>query len=584
MAKRRRKRSADETEQAGSSVSPTDASSAAQSSPEMSSAKAPQAQAPQGTAPQGTGAPQRLAANDDSARATAPDSSGGPDSSGDPASVEDLANHPLFPRLPSLSRIMSVVMLMIGIVVIGALFYQVMAGFFVPLFLATLLVVIFRPVHQWIFTKVGSRPRLAALGTTLLIMIVVLLPVIVVLSVATSQFTAMVGRTDLNDLTAALERARQRLSISLDHPQQFRRLDKLSDSFDTPEQPEQVLANIEEARQLVRFLQEKVAQPPSEAAAAEAAGIVELRLDEFAEAVGRRMAEDRAHDSIGEIDAEEQCHKQSVIAVAAIRTWMRTLLGGTLRSQAKLLANPSEADFAALLRKGREALQPRFIQVTSATGAFLLQTGLGILILVISVYFFLLDGPVIIRTLMRLSPMDDNYERRLLLEFDRTSRAVVLASVASALVQGFLAATAFWLLGFHSVILLFLLTTIMALVPFLGAASVWVPCALWLAAVDQRWTAAIFLAIYGAAVVSSIDNVIKVYVLHGRSTLHPLFALLSVFGGVKVFGPIGVLIGPMIVVFLQTLLEILNHELVSTGTDEAHEAKKRAGSVETEPA
>jgi len=117
-------------------------------------------------------------------------------------------------------------------------------------------------------------------------------------------------------------------------------------------------------------------------------------------------------------------------------------------------------------------------------------------------------------------------------------------------------------------------------VPFLGAASVWVPCALWLAAVDQRWTAAIFLAIYGAAVVSSIDNVIKVYVLHGRSTLHPLFALLSVFGGVKVFGPIGVLIGPMVVVFLQTLLEILNHELVSTETDEAHEAKKRAGTPE----
>ena len=51
------------------------------------------------------------------------------------------------------------------------------------------------------------------------------------------------------------------------------------------------------------------------------------------------------------------------------------------------------------------------------------------------------------------------------------------------------------------------------------------------------------------------------YVLHGRSTLHPLFALLSVLGGVKVFGPIGILVGPMVVVFLQTLLEILNHEL-----------------------
>jgi predicted PurR-regulated permease PerM len=64
--------------------------------------------------------------------------------------------------------------------------------------------------------------------------------------------------------------------------------------------------------------------------------------------------------------------------------------------------------------------------------------------------------------------------------------------------------------------------------------------------------------------VSSIDNVIKAYVLHGHSQLHPLFALLSVLGGVHVFGPIGILVGPMVVVFLQTLLEILNHEL---GTD-----------------
>ena len=87
------------------------------------------------------------------------------------------------------------------------------------------------------------------------------------------------------------------------------------------------------------------------------------------------------------------------------------------------------------------------------------------------------------------------------------------------------------------------------------------PARSYLGAVEQRWTAAIFLAIYGAAVVSSIDNVIKMYVLHGRSTMHPLFALLSVLGGVQVFGPIGILVGPMVVVFLQTLLEILNHEL-----------------------
>ena len=57
------------------------------------------------------------------------------------------------------------------------------------------------------------------------------------------------------------------------------------------------------------------------------------------------------------------------------------------------------------------------------------------------------------------------------------------------------------------------------------------------------------------------DNVIKPYVLHGQSNLHPLLALLSVLGGVATLGPIGILVGPMVVAFLQTLLKILQREM-----------------------
>ena len=66
---------------------------------------------------------------------------------------------------------------------------------------------------------------------------------------------------------------------------------------------------------------------------------------------------------------------------------------------------------------------------------------------------------------------------------------------------------------------------------------------------------------YGAAVISTADNIIKPLVLHGQSKLHPLFAFLSVIGGLAMLGPIGILIGPMIVAFFQTLLEILHNEV-----------------------
>lgn len=484
---------------------------------------------------------------------------------------------PALPPLPSLSRILSVVMLILGILAVGALFYRVMAGFFVPLFLAALLVVLFRPVYLHILKRCKERRQLAAMATTLLIMSVVLLPIFLLISVAASQFTAMVSHVDFKDLSAALDRGREQVGISLPYAEQFRRLDSLSDSLDEPERPdisgtpiisgeaklakEMVLANITEALTLVKYLQAKVDGP---ATAEEAARIAEARLVEFRQSVKTHNADtdqSATDELIGKLSAEEKFHRQSVIASAAIRSWMRILLGGTFRSQIRLLANPSTESFKDLMNRGREVLQPRFVSLTSATGGFLLQSIIGMLVLVIAIYFFLLDGAGMIRTLMRLSPLDDNYESRLLLEFDRTSRAVVLASVCSALAQGLLAALAFWLCGFDSVIFLFLITSLMALVPFLGAASVWVPCVIYLGAVEQRWYAALALLIYGAAIVSSIDNVIKMYVLHGRSTMHPLFALLSVLGGVKVFGPIGILVGPMVVVFMQTLLEILNHEL-----------------------
>ena len=74
---------------------------------------------------------------------------------------------------------------------------------------------------------------------------------------------------------------------------------------------------------------------------------------------------------------------------------------------------------------------------------------------------------------------------------------------------------------------------------------------------------AIGLAIYGTAVVSAADNFIKPMVLHGQSNLHPLLALLSVLGGIQALGPIGIVVGPMVVVFLQTTLKILQRELLS---------------------
>ena len=116
-----------------------------------------------------------------------------------------------------------------------------------------------------------------------------------------------------------------------------------------------------------------------------------------------------------------------------------------------------------------------------------------------------------------------------------------------------------------------MVTMIASVIPFVGAAGIWIPTCIWIYLYQERivdgvvvtgdpWTA-IFLAAYCGGIVSTIDNLIKPMVLHGQSNLHPLLALMSVLGGVKALGPVGILVGPMLVAFIHALLVMVNKEL-----------------------
>ena len=227
------------------------------------------------------------------------------------------------------------------------------------------------------------------------------------------------------------------------------------------------------------------------------------------------------------------------------------------------LANPSLDQVEEYGSGIKDFARSFLVDLGTSTSSLLFRVLIGGFIMIISLYFFLLDGPAMLKSLKDLSPINDNHEQELIDEFGKVSRAVVVATLLAALVQGLLGGIGYYFAGLDSVFLLTVLTCCLALVPFLGAAAVWVPCALWLYFIDNNTAAAIGLAAYGLIVVSMSDNLIKPLVLHGQSNLHPLFALLSILGGVAALGPIGILIGPMVVAFLQTLLKILQRELAT---------------------
>jgi predicted PurR-regulated permease PerM len=249
------------------------------------------------------------------------------------------------------------------------------------------------------------------------------------------------------------------------------------------------------------------------------------------------------------------------------------MLGGTYVAWLKEAANPTAADIESLTQQGIDYIRPKLVSITGATGVAVVKLAIGTGIMIVAIFFFLYDGPGMVSTIMKLSPLDDRYEQELLLEFDRISRAVVLATIFSALAQGAVAGVGYYFAGLPSLVLLTLLTTVFALVPIFGPATVWVPVCLYLAIYEQNFWAAGLLAGWGVLVVGTIDNLVKAFVLHGQSQLHPLLALMSIIGGVQALGPIGIVVGPMVVAMLQTLLGILRRELTNLETAAAAPAE-----------
>lgn len=201
---------------------------------------------------------------------------------------------------------------------------------------------------------------------------------------------------------------------------------------------------------------------------------------------------------------------------------------------------------------------------------------IGLIVMTVSLFYFLADGRRMLEAVTRLIPLDVRYQWQLLQEFEEVSRAVVSSTLLAAIVQAILAGFGFYVAGLGNVFLLTLLTFFGALVPFVGAAAVWGTASLYLLFfVKDTWAAA-GLALWGVSVVSTVDNIIKPIVLHGQSKLHPLLALLSVLGGVGALGPIGIFVGPIAVAFLQAALTMLQVELDSLA-DEAGLAAAAGG-------
>jgi predicted PurR-regulated permease PerM len=100
-----------------------------------------------------------------------------------------------------------------------------------------------------------------------------------------------------------------------------------------------------------------------------------------------------------------------------------------------------------------------------------------------------------------------------------------------------------------------MLTGVMAMVPAFGAFLVWVPIALFLG-FTGHWGKAALLAVWGGAIVSTIDNFLYPVMVGPQLRQHTVAVLLSILGGIALFGVTGIILGPLAFTTATTLLEI----------------------------
>lgn len=187
----------------------------------------------------------------------------------------------------------------------------------------------------------------------------------------------------------------------------------------------------------------------------------------------------------------------------------------------------------------QEFLLERLRDITKSVPAAVLKLAITLVIF----FFFMRHGPGWAAQAQQGLPLAPEHSTRLFRIVEKTINAVFRGVILTAATQAILAGLGYWVAGAAVPILLACTTFITALIPFVGPAVVWLPVAIGLLISGKTW-AGIGLAIWGTLVVSLVDNTLRPWLIGREMKLPLLWLFLAILGGLKLFGFLGVVVGP----------------------------------------
>jgi len=185
---------------------------------------------------------------------------------------------------------------------------------------------------------------------------------------------------------------------------------------------------------------------------------------------------------------------------------------------------------------------------------------LGFALVLLSMFFFYVEGEEILRQLSILSPLPKRYDREFGERFKDVIDATFRGQVFTGLAQGAMTGVGMAIAqvpgaGFWGAV-----AALLSLIPMVGAAAVWVPAAIYLvisASMGARpWWQAIFMILWGVVPVSLVDNIVRPWAMRGKAQLPAIPLLFAVLGGMQAFGFVGLVIGPLVFSLLMSIIDI----------------------------
>ncbi len=211
----------------------------------------------------------------------------------------------------------------------------------------------------------------------------------------------------------------------------------------------------------------------------------------------------------------------------------------------------------------RDAVSAAESRATNSVGAILeagTDASFGLVIALLTMYYVLLEWPTIALRLERTLPLDPRHTRALMLEFRDVGRTALIGTLATAIVQGVLAWIGFSLSGVPEPLTWAFVTALASFVPLIGTSVVWGPMAIYLVSRGEVAQACLELA-WGVFIVMMLaDYVIRPRIVGSGGHGHPLLMLLSLLGGIEVFGLAGLIVGPIVMALFLAVLRIYERE------------------------